>query len=456
MDSPGQPAADRLASMADGSGLFPPREAQRSADLLTLVAWFNRLRLRAAVGVIVMTAAGSLLGVVDDTLPLYGLGVLIGVLDWIYIRSFRALASRPARRVRRHVELQIALDLVILTALLHFAGGVTNPLALFYLFHAFLAALLLSIRAAVIVAAASLALVTLLGISERVGWLAHRPFGLGLMNLREASPLTMAFFLLVFALTLGFSIYFVARVLGRLRRREDELMHLHRQLGHSEKLVSVGTLAAGVSHEINNPVGVIQNKVQILRYRIADGDAPEDLLAELETIEKHARRIGSVTEGLLTFSRETPFAPGPVDLNGLVREGLDLVAVRYERAAVELKMELSDHSATVTGSTNHLLQVLVNILLNAVDASAPGSCVTVTTGTVENMGEVQIRDRGSGIEPAHLDKIFDPFFTTKDVDRGTGLGLSITHGIVERHGGSILVESEPGAGSTFRVRIPLE
>ena len=442
--------------MAAGSGRFPPRDVQRSADLLTLVAWFNRLRLGAAFGVISMTAAGSLLGVVDDALPLYGLGILIGAVDWIYIRSFRVLASRPARRVRRHVELQIGLDLVILTALLHFAGGITNPLMFFYLFHAFLAALLLSIRAAVIFAAASLGLVTLLGISERVGWLAHRPFGLGLMNLREASPLTLGFLLLAFALTLGFSIYFVATVLGRLRRREDELMHLHRQLGHSEKLVSVGTLAAGVSHEINNPVGVIQNKVQILRYRIADRDAPEDLLAELDTIEKHARRIGSVTEGLLTFSRETPFAPGPVDLNGLVREGLDLVAVPYERAEVELEMKLSDDTTTVTGSTNHLLQVLVNILLNAVDASDPGTRVTVTTNTVEDMGEVQIQDRGTGIDPAHLDKIFDPFFTTKDVDRGTGLGLSITYGIVERHGGRILVESELGKGSTFRVQIPLE
>ncbi len=430
-------------------------DAQRSADLLLQVAWFNRLRLGAALGVLGMTALGALLSVVDNPLPLYGLGILIGVVDAVYIWRFSALGEKPARQVRRHVEMQIGLDLLILTALLHFSGGITNPLVMFYVFHAFLAALLLSVGAAVIVAAASLGLVTILGIGERQGWLAHHPFGLGLMELQEANPLTLAFLLLAFALSLGFSVYFVATALGRLRRREDELVHLHRQLGQSEKLASVGTLAAGVSHEINNPVGVIQNKVQILRYRIADRDASELLLAELDTIEKHAQRIGSVTEGLLTFSRETPFAPTPLDLNGLVREGVDLVRVPFKRAGVELEMTLTSTNPTVLGSTNHLLQVLVNILLNSVDASAPETTVTITTELVGHMGEVRISDRGTGIDPAHLDKIFDPFFTTKEVDRGTGLGLAITHGIVERHGGRILVESVLGEGSTFGVQLPL-
>jgi len=430
-------------------------DARRSADLLSQVAWFNRLRLGAALGVVGITALGDLLGVVDQPLPLYALGVLIGLVDGFYIRRFDLLAGKPERQVRRHVGLQIGLDLLILTALLHFSGGVTNPLTLFYLFHAFLAALLLSVRAAAHVAATSLGLVALLGIGERQGWLPHHPISLGMIDLHDASALTLSFVFAAFAVTMGFSVYFVATVLGRLRRREDELMRLHRQLGQSEKLASMGTLAAGVSHEINNPVGVIQNKVQILRYRIADRDGSELLLAELDTIEKHARRITSVTEGLLTFSRETPFAPRPVDLNSLVREGVDLVRVPYKHAEVQLEVSLIQSQPRVMGSTNHLLQVLVNILLNAVDASHPNSAVSIATDVVGEMGEVRIQDRGTGIDPTHLDKIFDPFFTTKEVDRGTGLGLAITHGIVERHGGRILVESSLGEGSEFRVHLPL-
>jgi signal transduction histidine kinase len=144
-----------------------------------------------------------------------------------------------------------------------------------------------------------------------------------------------------------------------------------------------------------------------------------------------------------------------VDLNSLVREGVDLVRVPYKRAEVRLETSLAKSEPRVMGSTNHLLQVLVNILLNAVDASPQDSAVTIATDVVGEMGEVRIQDRGTGIDPAHLDQIFDPFFTTKEVDRGTGLGLAITHGIVERHGGRILVESSLGEGSKFRVLLPL-
>ena len=290
--------------------------------LLVQVAWFNKLRLGAAAGVIWMTAlATHALEIVDDPVPLYTLGGLILVMDGFYLLRFRKLAQFSKKRVRRHVDLQIGIDLLILTALLHFSGGITNPLVMFYMFHAFIAALLLSVTAAAVVACISFGLVAILGLMERWSLLQYHSLDIGLMDLEHESPLGLTLFLFAFASTLGTSIYFIATVLNRLRVREDELIRLSGQLAHSEKLASVGTLAAGVSHEINNPIGVIRNKVQILRYRMADGDPLEELEQELDTIEKHSLRIGAITEGLLTFSKETPFELRAIDLNAVCGGG---------------------------------------------------------------------------------------------------------------------------------------
>jgi two-component system NtrC family sensor kinase len=343
---------------------------------------------------------------------------------------------------------------LLLTAMLHCSGGVTNPGVLFYLFHGFIAALVLSLRAASLVAGVALLLVALLAFGEWGGWLPHHPVGFALFELPSTPVHALVVYLAALAMTFTASIYFVATVVRRLRASEADLQTLGRQLVLSEKLAAVGTLAAGVSHEINNPVGVIQNKVDVLRYRIADGDPPERLLPELAAIEKHVRRIGVITAGLLAFAREAPFELRALDLDALVEEGIDLVRVPLQSAGLRLQLELDPARPRIRGSANHLLQVLVNILLNAKDASPPGARVWVRTESRDGEVAVVIRDEGVGIPAANLEKIFDPFFTTKDVDRGTGLGLAISHGIVERHGGRILVESTPGSGSTFTVLVP--
>jgi signal transduction histidine kinase len=433
-----------------------PDDAREVEGLLSQVAWFNRLRLLVAAGVVWLTAlAAHALDLVADPLPLYLLAGAIVAVDGLYIAWFPRLQRAGTRGLRRHVYLQIAVDLLILTALLHHTGGITNPFALFYLFHAFIAALVLSVSAAVAVAACSLALLVLLGFAERLGWIEHHPLPLGLIHLAEVQPLGFWVLVLAYTVTLAFSIYFVSTVLGRLRRNERQLLLLGRHLALSEKLASVGTLAAGVSHEINNPIGVIANKVQILRYRVQDGDAADKLLGELDVIEKHARRIAQITAGLLTFSRESPFELRPLDLVALLREAADLVRVPFATAGVDLDGETPAlPGVVVEGSHNHLLQVLINILLNAKDASPPGRVVELRCHVGDTEVQLVVRDRGAGIAPEHLGKVFDPFFTTKDVDKGTGLGLAISHGIIERHRGRIEVESELGSGTSFRVVLP--
>jgi signal transduction histidine kinase len=435
-----------------------PDEQRELRALVSQIAWFNRLRLLVAASVIWLCAlATHALAIIDDPWPFYGLGALLLLIDGCFILWFPRLRRQDLERIRLHVYLQIAVDLLVLTALLHFSGGITNPLALFYLFHAFIAALVLSVAAAIGVAVASLGLLVALGVAERCGWIPHHALDLGLIDLQRIEP--TGFWLLVFAYvaTVAFSIYFVANVLARLRQNEQQLVRLGRHLAMSEKLASIGTLAAGVSHEINNPIGVITNKVQILRYRVQDGDAADKLLAELDVIEKHSRRIAQITAGLLQFSREAPFERRVVDVPQLLREAADLVRVPFRAAEVELVFESRalPHGMELRGSANHLLQVLINILLNAKDASPPGAMVILGDDVVDHELVVRITDHGTGIAPEHLPKVFDPFFTTKDVDKGTGLGLAISHGIVDRHQGRIEIESERGRGTTFRIRLPL-
>jgi signal transduction histidine kinase len=435
-----------------------PDERREVGELLAQVAWFNRLRLVAAASVLWLCAlATHALGIIDDPWPLYGLGALLLAVDGAYLAWFHRLRRQRLESIRRHVYLQIGVDLLVLTALLHHSGGITNPLALFYLFHAFIAALVLSVVAALAVGVASVCLLVLLGLAERNGWLPHHPLALGLLDLHRIEPLGFWLLLLAYAATVGLSIYFVATVLARLRRNEQQLLRLGRHLALSEKLASVGTLAAGVSHEINNPIGVIANKVQILRYRVQDRDPPEALLGELDVIDKHARRIAQITAGLLQFSREAPFELRPVDVTQLLREAADLVRVPFAGAEVDLAIASRPlpPELELRGSANHLLQVLINLLLNAKDASPRGSVVTLGNDVDDRDLCIWVEDHGCGIAADQLPKIFDPFFTTKDVDKGTGLGLAISHGIIERHEGRIDVATEVGRGTTFRVVLPL-
>lgn len=433
-----------------------PTALSRKTTLLGQVQWFNRLRLVVVASIAWLAAlAGHALNLVASPGPLYGLALLLLLADGCYFACSPWLARQALARIRQHVYLQIAIDLGVLTGLLHFAGGITNPLALFYLFHASLAAITLSATAGAMVAGASLSLLTLLGFCERAGWLTHHRLSIGLFDLWQMPALGLWLLWFAYGVTLAISVYFVSTLVHRVRRNERELLRIGRHLALSEKLASVGTLAAGVSHEINNPIGVITNKVQILRYRITDGDEQQRLLAELDVIEKHVRRIAKITAGLLAFSRETPFELRPVDLLDLLREASDLVKVPFRAADVELQLGATPTELPgVLGSSNHLLQVLINILLNAKDASQPGGVVTMQL--LVEVGEVAIaiRDHGHGIAEADLPRIFLPFFTTKDVDRGTGLGLAISHGIVERHGGRLEVQSEVGVGSLFRVVLP--
>ena len=232
------------------------------------------------------------------------------------------------------------------------------------------------------------------------------------------------------------------------------------KLLQSEKQASIGKLAGGVAHEINNPLTGIFTFTHMLLRR---NDIPEEVRTDLETIAQETERVRKIVKGLLDFSRQTELDREPTDVNRLVRFTLSLVENQALIKGVSLNFEQGEELPMITLDRNQMQSVLLNIAINALDATDPGGSITITTNigvSTSKPGqqgiEILCTDTGCGIPPENLNRLFDPFFTTKEVGHGTGLGLSVSYGIVERHGGTIWVQSKVGKGSTFKVWLPIE
>jgi PAS domain S-box-containing protein len=225
---------------------------------------------------------------------------------------------------------------------------------------------------------------------------------------------------------------------------------LERAAQQSEKLAALGTLAAGLAHELNNPIGIISSRAELMLLDAEPRALPEDVVEDLRVIHRHAQRVARIAQGLLSFARSSSGQPGPVDLNRVVDETLLLVEKMMVKDGTRLRRALAPDLPPIWGDANALQQVVMNLLTNARDAvKGSGEISIETSAAPDASGDVRliVRDTGPGIPPDVLPKIFDPFFTTKA--DGTGLGLSISYGIVRDHQGTVDVESRPGEGTTF-------
>jgi PAS domain S-box-containing protein len=232
------------------------------------------------------------------------------------------------------------------------------------------------------------------------------------------------------------------------------------QIMQSEKLAAIGQLAAGVMHEINNPLATISACVAAITGRMDQASGTERPAVEeyLELIDKEVDRCTRIVDGLLDFSRPKGKAKGPVALNALVDETLFLMKHHQRFKRLRVARELDVTLPATLGNAEQLTQVLMALMLNAVDAMDDRGKLTVRTGKSPNRPDevlLEVEDTGVGIPRADQSKIFEPFYTSKPPGRGTGLGLSICYGIVEDHRGRIEVDSMPGRGTTFRVFLPV-
>jgi PAS domain S-box-containing protein len=241
--------------------------------------------------------------------------------------------------------------------------------------------------------------------------------------------------------------------IGRLLLFDDvtQRERLEEQMTQTEKLTSLGLLAAGVAHEVNTPLAVISNYIQMLAKQMPNDDPRHSII---EKIVKQTFRASEIVNNLLNFSRTGAGELADIDVNRVVEETLSLVAHPLKTSQIHIVKQLGDSLPPVRGSANKLQQVFLNLFLNARDAMPAGGMLEVRTAAHNGSVEVEVADTGAGIPREHIHRIFDPFFTTKSNGRGTGLGLSVSYGIIKEHAGKIDVRSTPGKGTSFHVEFP--
>jgi len=250
------------------------------------------------------------------------------------------------------------------------------------------------------------------------------------------------------------------RMVNRIAKSDQEKEMINRQMIETAKLASVGELAAGIAHEINNPVAIMVEEAGwvedlLEEEEFKDGENLQEFRRALEQIRVQGRRCKEITHKLLSFARKTDTRPQHVQVNQIIEEVVSLSAQRAKFSNVEIEVELEKELPTIEASPSELQQVFLNLINNALDAmDKRGGTIKISSYSAGDQAVFEFSDNGPGIPQGNLERIFDPFFTTKPVGKGTGLGLSICYGIIKKMGGDIEVDSIVEQGTTFRIKIP--
>ena len=240
--------------------------------------------------------------------------------------------------------------------------------------------------------------------------------------------------------------------LWSLEHTIEKLREKQAQLVEAEKLASVGMLAAGIAHEINNPLTSVLTFSNLILEQCPKSDPRCD---KLKIVVRETERARNIVRQLLNFGRETNIRAEKININRPVEEIMDSLVAQEAFKGIELSMQLGENLPDVYADPAQIGQVVLNLALNAIHAITPPGKLEVSTRTGDKFVEIIFKDTGSGIAEEHMGKIFDPFFTTKSETKGTGLGLAVSYGIIKKHGGDIAVASILGKGTTFTVKVPI-
>jgi two-component system NtrC family sensor kinase len=244
----------------------------------------------------------------------------------------------------------------------------------------------------------------------------------------------------------------VGLIVERMEAEEDRSI-LQEQLRHADRLATLGQLAAGVAHELNEPLGNILGFAQLIKKAPELAEQARKDVAKIEDASLHAREV---VKKLMLFGRQMPPRKTRISLNNMIEEGIYFLKSRCEKTGTEIVLSLDPELPEITADQSQLYQVFVNLAVNAVQAMPDGGKLTIKTLWHEKHVSLIVEDTGVGMSEEVRKKVFLPFFTTKQISEGTGIGLSVVHGIVTSHGGSIEVDSQLGRGSRFEIRLPIE
>lgn len=415
--------------------------------LLGQLRWFIGLRWFAGAAVAIAALIDwSVTRWFGSDLGRMGIGVGILVYNlalWI------ALRRSPTRKFSRahllsFAWLQFLLDVIALAVLSVTTGGARSPLLGLFVLHMVFAGLLLP---RVMAYGAVAATMLILGVALRFAnlWPADREALLILTGWVGA--------------LLG-TVLVATHIARALRRQRGQVVRMSRQLRRqqrammqSEKMSALGQMAAGVAHEIANPLASMDSLLQLMQRK------PERLTAQsIATLREQVERIGRIVRELTTFSRPVEANWQTLPLNDVVRDSLGMLSFDNRLRRVEVEQHFSNDVGSIPLLPQALQQVLINLIRNALDAmeETPLPRLRLRTAREDDWCIIEISDNGQGIEPRNLRRLFEPFFTTKPLGKGTGLGLSISYALIQKHGGSISARSKPGEGATFVVKLPLD
>ena len=447
-------------------------------ELLARLRWFVRLRWLAVVVV-----AGTVLGLAlaeDGALPLPQLLLVVAtlaavnILYWVQLRRTDPL-SMSARSALLTANVQIAVDLLFVTLLLHFLGGVENPFFFYYVFHVIIASILLPPLAAYLQATLAVALFGGLVALEFFGAVPHYAVALlGVGGIYRQGGYVLAVFA-AFASTLYLAAYMATSIVGRLREREREIVALGERLQAEQGRLRQAyetlqqTEAAKsrymreVGHRLRSPLAAVQT---LLATLLDEGAEPlpertRDLIARAKA---RAGEMLRVVDDLLALSRareaRNVVARRPVALGEIVSRVVNHFAAQTAARNTSLSTALPPSLPALQGDPAGLEDLVANLVANAIKYTAPGGSVRVSAEVADGHLVLRVADNGIGITPDELPQVFTEFYRSERARRmareGTGLGLSIVRAVAEAHGGSIDVESAPGKGTTFSVRLPLD
>jgi len=246
-----------------------------------------------------------------------------------------------------------------------------------------------------------------------------------------------------------------------IKEAYQDLKEVQEQIVWTEKLASLGKLAATIAHEINNPLAGVLNYIRLIIKQLSRNrfthEKLEDISRYLKIMESETARCGEIVKDLLAFSRRTKITMESNSIEDIINKTLNLISHELEMKELQLKKNIAPNLPKVKCDFKQIQQVLLNLMYNASEAMPSGGTLTITANRANGakaLLEVAISDTGCGISEKDMENIFEPFFTTKEEGKGVGLGLSVVYGIIARHNGTIAVESEPGKGSTFTIRLP--
>lgn len=428
------------------SNLFIQRDIEN-------INWFINLRWLALLGVgLAVFLAQHVFHFLPPkiTVPLW-----LGVFSLLTVNTLFAKVKNKIKNTRAFLLWQIAADLAILTYLIHFSGGIENPLCLIYVFHVILAGILVSPRDVYRVASITAALFLLMALGEYFHILPHYTLSLFPHEHALEGSMSHAAHKLPFVLgmsgallfLLGVTAYFTSTITKHLQESQ-------RQLLQAERLSALGQLVGYIAHEINNPIGIISTRMKLMKSNAQDFMTPAFLKETLDIVERQADRVAQVVKSLLGFFKPLAQPKTLVNLNQALQEALSIAEPRISKTGIVVERSFYPNLPKIHARVNDLVHIFLNLINNATDAMPRGGILRIQTQTSNGFIEASIKDTGEGIPRENINKIFEPFFTTKGEIQGTGLGLPIARSLAKGFGGEILVESLLGKGSTFVVRLP--